>query len=153
MRNLQWDIHKFEDLNARQLHDILKLRQDVFIIEQDCMYTDIDGNDPHALHLIGYQEHQLIAYARIFEPGKKYTEASVGRIVIGADARNLGLGKVLVKRANDYCDRMYSNEGIRIEAQAHLIGFYSELGYRTVGDIYGVDGIEHIQMVRTGSGA
>lgn len=149
MEKIKWSVYPFHTLSSRQVYDILKLRQEVFIIEQDCIYDDIDGYDPEAQHLCGYMEQVLVAYARIFGPGLKFKEASIGRIVVNPEKRSHGLGKELVTRANEYCRQNYEDTAIRIEAQSHLQKFYNELGYRSVGNIYPVDGIDHIQMIRS----
>jgi ElaA protein len=153
MENIEWLVSPFDELSSRQVYDIMKLRQDVFIIEQDCIYEDLDGYDELAIHLCGYSQNKLLCYARFFRPGIKYAEASIGRIVVSPKMRGAGLGKVLVSKANAYCEQEFKTEAIRIEAQSHLQNFYTELGYTSVGEIYPVDGIDHIQMVRKKSGA
>jgi len=145
---MQWITHTFEELTPSELYEIIKLRQDVFIIEQECIYPDIDGYDNKALHMLGKSKKELVAYARIFEPGLKYKESSIGRIVVHPDFRNRGYGKKLVQNCINYCRKNYIGTGIRIEAQSHLQRFYENLGFVAKGEIYPVDGIPHVQMIQ-----
>lgn len=133
----------FEELTPGQLEDIFRLRQQVFIIEQQCFYEDIDGHDRKARHLMFYENEILGAYLRIFPVGTKYdNEASLGRIIVNPEYRSTGLGPKLIKKGIELCDGP-----IRIEAQAALENYYSKLGFRKEGDVYIVDGIDHLQMV------
>jgi len=145
---MQWIPRTFEELTPSELYDIMKLRQDVFIIEQECIYPDIDGYDSKALHFLGKSENELAAYARIFKPGLKCEESSIGRIVVHPGFRKQGYGKKLVQNCINYCRNNYTGTGIRIEAQSHLQKFYTDLGFSPEGEIYPVDGIPHVQMVR-----
>lgn len=133
----------YKDLLNNELEDLFRLRQQVFIIEQQCFYEDIDGYDEKAGHLLFYANDILAAYLRIFAPGLKYDEASLGRIVVAPPYRGTGLGHKLVRKGIELCE----GEKIRIEAQAALIGYYNELGFKEEGEIYSVDDIDHIQMV------
>lgn len=148
---MNWILKTFEELSTSELHDILKLRQDIFIIEQTCIYPDIDGADTKAHHYFAYDNNTLVAYTRIFAPGIKYRESSIGRIVVSPDQRGTGLGKELVANSIVECNKLYRNENIRIEAQAHLEKFYNDLGFISEGEIYIVDGIDHQEMVFTNS--
>lgn len=132
----------FESLSSRNIEDLFKLRQQVFIIEQQCFYEDIDGLDGQAGHLLFYDEDLLAAYLRIFRPGVKYSEASLGRIVVEKAYRGTGLGKTLIEKGISLCE----GASIRIEAQAALKEYYQKLGFKAEGEIYPVDGIDHIQM-------
>ena len=145
---MNWLYSTFDDLTSKQLYDILKLRQDIFIIEQDCIYPDMDGSDAIAHHLMGYEDEKLVAYLRVFDAGIKFDEASIGRIVIPFDKRGTGLGEELVTEGINRVENG-TKVPIRIEAQAHLDKFYSRLGFVAEGEIYVVDGIDHIQMLRT----
>ncbi len=145
---MNWIYKSFEDLTAQELYDVLKLRQDVFIIEQDCIYEDMDGFDDISNHLLAYNSDQkLIAYLRLFEAGSKYRESSIGRIIVQNDFRNTGIGKELVRKGIQHCKVLSPNSDIKIEAQAHLLKFYSDLGFIQTSDIYPVDGIDHIEMI------
>ncbi|MBO6585669.1 MAG: GNAT family N-acetyltransferase [Gracilimonas sp.] len=138
-------IHKsFEELSSVQLQDIFRLRQNVFIIEQQCFYEDIDGADAKAEHLLIYDEEKLAAYLRIFPYGVKYkNEANMGRIVVDPEFRGTGLGERLIKKGIELCDK----KPIRIEAQAALEKYYNGFGFKAEGEVYVVDEIDHLQMV------
>lgn len=137
-------VHKaYQDLTNRELEDMFRLRQQIFIIEQQCFYEDIDGYDDRANHLLMYDDKQLLAYLRIFEPGVKYKEASLGRIVVTPAQRGTGLGEKLIRKGIELC----KGEKVRIEAQAALINYYNKLGFKEEGEVYSVDDIDHIQMV------
>lgn len=129
------------------LHDILKLRQDIFIIEQTCFYDDIDGRDPQSHHLLLKDLDKLAAYSRIVPPGNKFTEVSIGRIVVHKDYRGQGLGRKIVSESLEWVQQM-GFKMVRIEAQAHLQKFYSELGFEPASEIYEEDGIPHLQMIQ-----
>jgi ElaA protein len=142
------NISGFDELTNVQLYDLLKLRQDVFIIEQNCIYPDLDGYDKKALHLLIYEHDNLVAYSRIFAPDIKYkAESSIGRIIVSQEKRGGSLGKTLIEKSIGYCITNYPNSDIRIEAQAKLKNYYSQLGFIGDSDIYLVDGIDHLQMV------
>lgn len=133
----------YNDLRNTELEDLFRLRQQIFIIEQQCFYEDIDGYDDKASHLLIYDDETLAAYLRLFEPGIKYEEASLGRIVVDPQYRGTGLGEKLIRKGIELCD----GKGIRIEAQAALLQYYNDLGFKEEGEIYSVDEIDHIQMV------
>lgn len=133
----------FDELTPRQVEDLFCLRQNVFIIEQACFYPDIDGEDRKAKHLLIYKDEYLAAYLRVFEEGAKFREASIGRIVVHPKFRGTGLGQTLIKKGIDYCNA----PSIRIEAQALLKSYYQQFGFKEKGEIYVVDGINHLQMV------
>lgn len=133
----------FESLTSKQIEDAFRLRQRVFIIEQDCFYEDIDGYDDKASHLLIYDGETLAGYLRLFSPGVKYEhEASLGRIVVAPEYRGTGLGSKLIKKGIELCN----GKAIRIEAQAALKGYYNKLGFQEEGEIYSVDNIDHLQM-------
>jgi ElaA protein len=144
---MHWQYYKkFSDFTPQHLYAVLKLRQDVFIIEQNCIYPDIDGLDEMSSHLLGFYEDQLIAYSRIVPAGYKFDEISVGRIVVNSRFRSHGYGKKLIEESLDIV-RKLGEEKVRIEAQAHLQNYYENLGFRKTGTPYDVDGIPHIQML------
>lgn len=141
-------ISSFDELTNVQLYDLLKLRQDIFIIEQNCIYPDIDGYDKKASHLLIYEHDELAAYSRIFAPDIKYnTETSIGRIIVSPKKRGGSLGKKLIEKSISYCITNYPKSDIRIEAQAKLKNYYSKFGFIGDSDVYPVDGIDHLQMV------
>ncbi len=138
----------FNELNTHQLYDLLQLRQQVFVIEQNCAYDDFDGYDKAATHLLLYNKNKLAAYSRIFEPGIKYeNESSIGRIVVEKSYRGSDTGKNLIQDSIDYCHQNYPSSKIRIEAQSALINYYKRYGFTPTGKNYIVDGINHTQMV------
>lgn len=142
------NVSPFHKLTSNQLYDLLKLRQDVFVIEQNCLYQDLDGYDKKAIHFLLYDEDRLAAYSRIFSPDIKYeNECSIGRIIVSAEYRGGELGKILITESIEYCIKHYPNNGIRIEAQAALEKYYSKLGFRPDSKVYQVDEIDHLQMV------
>lgn len=147
---MRWIFYKsLEDFNPTYLYDVLKLRQDVFIIEQKCIYDDIDDKDKTSQHLLLVDDFdQLIGYLRIVPKGKKFDEYSLGRIVVSSTHRNKGVGKLLVEKGISMV-RSMGEDQIRIEAQAHLEQFYAGLGFQTDSDVYSVDDIPHLQMVLT----
>ena len=136
----------FSELPTPLLYDILRLRSDVFIVEQNAVYTDIDGLDEHALHLCIMDGDTLAGYARLFAPGIKFDEASVGRIVLAPLYRGQGMGKYLVQTGMDEIRRRHPHAAIRIEAQQHLRGFYESLGFTVVSAVYDWGGIPHVKM-------
>ena len=139
----------FDDFTPRHLYDVLKLRQDIFIIEQDCIYDDIDGLDDKSEHILLHRvDGEIIGYLRIVPPDIKFREHSLGRIVVKKGFRGRGLGKKLVEKGIDRV-RRGGTPGIRIEAQAHLEKFYKNIGFSTVSEMYSVDGISHVQMMLT----
>ncbi len=145
-----WTIRQFDTLNSRELYDALVLRQRVFVVEQSCAYLDCDGLDEHALHLFGRSENgDLVAYARIFPPGRCFVEASMGRVVTAPEVRGNGVGRDLMNEALAQTYKAYGDVPIRIGAQQYLERVYSKLGFVTVSDVYDEDGIPHIKMVKS----
>lgn len=134
----------FDELSPAEIMDALRLRQNVFIIEQNCFYEDIDGTDPKAEHLLYYDGETLAAYLRIYPRGIKYSdEASLGRIVVAPAYRGTGIGPKLIEDGLRRCDC----NAVRIEAQAALRAYYNRLGFKEEGEVYSVDDIPHLQMV------
>lgn len=144
---LRWALQPFERLSGREVHDLLRLRAEVFVVEQACAFQDVDGADPMAWHLMGWHDDHLRAYARCFAAGVKFAEASVGRIVTCPTVRGQGLGDRLVRRALRAVVQVWGVQPVRIGAQARLQGFYESLGFRDVGRPYDEDGIPHLEML------
>lgn len=141
----------FGELTPHALYAMLRLRSDVFVVEQRCVYLDLDGLDVDALHLFGWSGDtppQLVCGVRILAPGAVYDEASIGRVVSAPGARGTGAGRAVMLRAIEECQRRYPGRGIRIGAQRYLERFYESLGFRTVSAPYDEDGIEHVTMLR-----
>lgn len=143
---LDWTLAAWHALSTQQLHDLLQLRSEVFVVEQNCVFQDIDGADPQALHVLGHQAGQLVAYARCFPPGVKFAEASIGRVVTRPQARSGGLGHVLIDKAVAAVGAQWGLQPIRIGAQARLVGYYSQHGFVDDGKPYVEDGIDHLEM-------
>lgn len=144
---MKWVYYKlFNNIPNHHLYELLKLRQDIFIVEQDCVYHDIDNYDQKSTHLLLLDGKKLAAYSRILPVGLKYEEASIGRIMVNPEYRGCGFGKKVVKKSVDILKGLGETK-IRIEAQAHLQNFYFDLGFLDDSEIYNVDGIPHLQMV------
>lgn len=137
-------VKKFEELNIHELHEIFKLRADVFVVEQNCVYPDIDGYDPASLHVAIPYEGRLGAYCRIVPPGLKFPEWSIGRVATSQHARGHKLGHIMMKNAIE----AVAGHPIRISAQAHLQKFYETHGFNHTGKAYLEDNIPHIEMLR-----
>lgn len=148
MSTPQWFCLHFDALNPVQLYQLLQLRADVFVIEQQCIYPDIDGKDFKALHLLGYEGDVLVAYARLFESGDYFENASIGRVLTRLTHRNTGLGHELMKRAIQAIHAHWGEQTIEISAQAHLEAFYNQHGFVAQGNPYLEDDIPHIRMFR-----
>jgi len=145
---ITWQCMAFNDLNLTDWHHALLLRQTVFIVEQNCPYQDADTLDLISLHVSGFAYNgDLIAYARITPPNTRFTEPSIGRVVVPASHRKQGIGRELMKRAIYLCQQAYPNQRIRISAQTYLQDFYSSLNFNAIGKPYDEDGIPHISML------
>jgi len=144
---INWVCKKFDELMPEELYKILRLRSEVFVVEQNCIYLDMDNKDYHCHHLLGWQGDQLLAYSRIVPSGISYTEFSIGRIVSSPSARGKGIGRELVQQSIQTLYILYGRKDIRIGAQYYLREFYSSFGFVQKGDIYPEDGIEHIEML------
>lgn len=145
---MQIEVKPFEALTITELYDLLRLRSKVFVLEQDCVYEDIDGKDRKALHVIGRKEGEIVAYARIFKPGDYVEQASIGRVVVSSKQRKFGYGKDIIKYAIHAINEHFGETVIHVSAQMYLERFYHELGFKQMGDGYLEDGIPHIGMIR-----
>jgi ElaA protein len=147
---MHWTWQRFEQLGVDGLYDALQLRCRVFVLEQG-PYLDPDGVDRHAWHLLGRDVRgTLVAYLRLVDPGVKYAEPSLGRVLTAPEARGTGLGRLVMAEGVAGTDRLWPGRGNRISAQAHLERFYRGFGYARVGDSYLEDDIPHLQMWRAG---
>lgn len=147
---LRWDARSFDQLDVPALHDLLRLRVDAFVVEQACAYPELDGLDPQAIHLLGFNaENDLVAYCRILPP-QADGMPHIGRVVVAAPFRRQGLGRRLMNEAIRTAQHHYRSPRSAVAAQTHLQEFYESLGYGVVGPEYSMDGIPHINMVRTG---
>lgn len=141
---LKFTTNQFSELNTLQLHDIFKLRQDIFIVEQNCPYPDIDGTDINWLHLCGFDDEGLVAYARLHCPGDETSE--IGRVVVNQRGRGKNLGRELMKRAVVEILARAPDQPIELNAQTYLLDFYQSLGFKIIGEEYLEDGIPHRLM-------
>lgn len=147
MTQPKWKIKRFNELSLDELYQVLQLRAEVFIVEQDCVYQDIDGKDSKALHLLGEFDGKVAAYARLFKAGDYFDEASIGRVVIAREYRDKKWGHDLMREAISGLDAI-GETAITISAQLYLQQFYESHRFVTVGESYLEDGIPHIQMRR-----
>ena len=138
----------FSELSTLQLYAILQLRSEVFVVEQDCVYQDIDDKDQKALHVIGIKNDKVIAYTRIFKPGDYFPQASIGRVVVAKNERAFRYGYQIMEDSIETIKNLYNQTAIKISAQLYLKKFYSSLGFQQVGDTYLEDGIPHIAMIK-----
>jgi len=150
-----WQSKSFSQLSLNQLYDALKLRVDIFVVEQTCYYSDLDSDEglldrhPETLHLLGYQNEELVAYLRILPKGQSYADKiSIGRVVIAVNARGSGLGHELMVEALALCHQHFPSDSIKISAQQHLKSYYQQHGFAQVSEMYLEDGIPHIAMLR-----
>ena len=147
--SLEWQCLRLADFHPLALHRVLRARQEVFVVEQACAYLDADSADESSWHLAAWAPGQhLMAYARLVDPGVKYPEASIGRVITTTVARGTGLGRALLRRALAECERAWPGQPLRISAQSHLVAFYGEAGFVVVGEPYLEDGIPHTEMLR-----
>lgn len=141
-------IKTFEQLSLEELYFILQLRSEVFVVEQDCIYQDIDAKDQYALHIIGKKDTKIIAYTRVFKGGDYFKEASIGRVVVSLKDRHLNYGQQIMEASIVAIKNNYDTSEIKISAQKYLENFYNNLGFKTIGDPYLEDGIPHIAMLK-----
>ena len=147
MNKLNIYIRSYNELNKRELFDIYFLRQEVFIVEQNCVYQDIDQKDQYSYHLIAYYEDVLVAYLRILPPGISYDEPSIGRVLTKISYRGRGFATKIMLCAIQKVKDVYKHSNIRISAQEYLIPFYTSLNFESVGEVYLEDDIPHIEMM------
>jgi Predicted acyltransferase len=148
MNSIIWKIKTFEEFTAPELYQVLKARVDVFVVEQNCPYPDLDDYDQKALHLWAEERGKVLAYCRIFNKGIKYPETSIGRVLTTEKARGKSLGKQLLQYAVETIENRFHTSGIRISAQDYLLKFYSGFGFEDTGKKYLEDDIPHTEMLR-----
>jgi ElaA protein len=144
---LRWQWARLPDLSAPQFHAAMVLRESVFIVEQNCVYQDADAYDPHSWHLLGWAGDSLAAYLRVTDPGTKYPEPSLGRVLSAPAWRGQGLGQQLLTEALRCCAATWPGQPNRISAQQYLLQFYQGFGFVPVGPAYLEDGIPHVEML------
>ena len=145
---MEFKVKSFSELTTDELYKILQLRSEVFVVEQDCVYQDLDFKDQKALHVIGIKNDTIIAYTRIFKPGDYFKEASIGRVVVDQKERKFGYGHDLMKASIKATQEKFNTQEITISAQVYLKKFYESHGFIKSGEEYLEDGIPHIEMIR-----
>jgi len=145
---MNFQIKTFQELTTTELYNILQLRSEVFVVEQDCVYQDVDFKDQKALHVFGYKNDKMVAYTRIFKPGDYFDNSSIGRVVVAASERKYGFGYDLMKASIDAIKKHFKVDEITISAQKYLKKFYETHQFIQVGEEYLEDGIPHIRMDR-----
>ncbi len=149
MGPIRWEVMRFDALAGQQVYAILQARAAVFVVEQHCVYQDMDGLDLQSLHVCGWsRERELAAYARITPPGLRFGEPSIGRVLTVPAWRGAGLGRALMAQAIESVQTRYPQQAIRISAQCYLEAFYRQIGFRAVRGPYAEDGISHVEMLR-----
>jgi ElaA protein len=147
---LRWDWQSWQTLTPDALYALLRLRSAIFVVEQDCVFPDMDGRDPACEHLCGWNAAgDLVAYLRLVPPGVRTPEVSLGRVVVAQPARGLGLGREIMREGLKHCATRYPGKPVKVSAQQHLETFYGSLGFARVGEMYMEDGIPHVDMVRS----
>ncbi|MGD8112880.1 GNAT family N-acetyltransferase [Vibrio sp. TRT 17S01] len=149
---LTWQLLPFSQLTTQQLYQLLKLRVDVFVVEQTCPYPELDDKDhqPGVHHLLGYSHGKLAACARLLPKGVSYPSVSIGRVATSAELRGTGIGHQLLEQALHACHQLWPDQDIEIGAQEHLMQFYTKYGFNQTSAVYLEDGIPHIDMKRDG---
>ena len=147
-QELEIKIKYFSQLSISELYNLLQLRSEVFVVEQDCVYQDIDGKDEKALHLMGFSNGELVAYTRCFAPGIYFNEAAIGRVVVKDNSRKNSFGHDILKASIKAIAEEYGTGAIKLSAQTYLIKFYESHGFQQIGEGYLEDGIPHIAMIK-----
>lgn len=145
---IEFKIKRFKELSLNELYSVLQLRAEVFVVEQNCVYQDIDGKDEKALHVIGYYNGEIVAYTRIFDKGYYFDETSIGRVVVSPKYRDKKWGYQLMQVSIDAIKEYFNDTKITISAQQYLTKFYQSLGFVQTSEVYLEDDIPHVQMKR-----
>lgn len=145
--SLNWNCKSFDELNVHELYAILRLRTEVFVVEQNCVFQDMDNKDQMSYHICGWQDGELIAYTRLVPAGVSYAEASIGRVITAPSARRTGAGKELMQYSIKKLYELWGKQSIKLGAQLYLKKFYESFGFEQTSDIYIEDGIPHIEML------
>ena len=143
---MSWTYKEFSELTGYEVYEILKLRVAVFVVEQECPYYEVDGNDYDAVHVSYMDEKGIAAYTRLLPEGVKYEEPSIGRVIVRQDLRGTGLANKLMEHAVHYIVEEWQPEKIRLQAQTHLANFYGKHGFKAISEPYLEDGIPHVDM-------
>lgn len=144
---MNWELKKFEELKVEELYEILKIRNEVFIVEQECAYQDCDGKDEKAYHLYLQDNGKIIAYLRILKKGVSYDEISIGRVLVHKNYRDKGISREMMLKAINFIELNMNEKEIKIQAQSYLVNFYGSLGFKETSNEYLEDNIPHIDML------
>lgn len=145
---IDWQLKTFDELTPHQLYAILQLRNEVFVVEQNCVFQDADNKDQQAYHLMGWLNDKLIAYTRLVPAGVIYEQPSIGRVVTSPQVRRMGVGKMLMQKSVETIYQLFGKVDIKIGAQLYLKKFYESFGFIQISEVYMEDGIEHIYMLK-----
>lgn len=148
MKGMEIKIKTFNEFSLDELYQVLQLRSEVFVVEQDCVYQDIDGKDQKALHIMGFKNNDLIAYTRCFDKGNYFEETSIGRVIVKQNFRKFSYGHELLKASIEVIESRFKTKKIKISAQVYLTKFYESHGFQQTGEGYLEDGIPHISMLK-----
>ncbi|AZQ59725.1 GNAT family N-acetyltransferase [Maribacter sp. MJ134] len=141
-------VKRFNEIDTDELYQLLQLRSRVFVVEQACIYQDLDGKDQKAIHIIGKKDNRIVAYTRAFTAGDYFEQASIGRVVVSDQERSHGYGKVIMEASIKAVEEVFKENTIKLSAQTYLKKFYNSLGFKAYGEGYLEDGIPHIVMLR-----
>ncbi|MCY6485508.1 GNAT family N-acetyltransferase [Clostridium aestuarii] len=144
---MNWELKKFEELKVKELYEILKIRNEVFVVEQQCAYQDCDGKDEKSYHLYLQDNGKIIAYLRILKKGVSYDEISIGRVLVHKNYRGKGISREMMLKAINFIDLNLNEKEIKIQAQSYLVNFYGSLGFKETSNEYLEDNIPHIDML------
>lgn len=142
------EIKSFNELSLDDLYEVLQLRSQIFVVEQDCVYQDLDGKDQKALHILGFANNELVAYTRCFKPGDYFKQASIGRVIVKENFRKFGYGHKIMQASLKAIEERFNTTSIKLSAQQYLTAFYESHGFHKTGAGYLEDGIPHIAMIR-----
>ena len=145
---LEIKVKTFQELSNKELYNLLQLRSEVFVVEQDCVYQDLDGKDEKSLHVLGYKQNKIVAYTRIFKPGYYFNEASIGRVVVAKRERKFKYGYDIMNASIEAIKLHFNTLKVKISAQVYLKSFYNKLGFKEIGEEYLEDNIPHIAMIK-----
>ncbi len=146
---MEWFCKTYNELSLDEFHDLIALRIEVFVVEQDCPYQELDGKDKISIHVFATDNNQMVATTRIVPPGISYEEPSIGRVVVAKSHRGTGLGHKLMRKTMEVLMARFGHVPVRISAQEHLIDYYNHHEFRTVSEMYLEDNIPHVQMLYT----
>ncbi|MDX8342604.1 GNAT family N-acetyltransferase [Rossellomorea sp. YZS02] len=144
---MSWKVKSFTDLSTHELYELLQVRTEVFVVEQECAYLEVDGKDLHSYHLYKEENGEVVAYARLLPAGVSYEQPSIGRVLVKEGYRGKGLASELVKRGLAFIHEEWGQQPVKIQAQEYLREFYGSFGFRAITETYLDDGIPHIDMI------